>query len=433
MTAALELLWAPFLACLVLAGIHVYLGLHVLARGVIFVDLALAQAAALGMTAALIAGHARESPAAYAYALLFTAVGAALFALTRRRPREAPGGPAAEPAVPQEAIVGIVYAVTAALTVLALDRAPQGGEQIKQLLVGGILGVTPRDVARLAVLYAIVGGAHWLCRRPLLALSFGGEHPHARAWDFVFYLTFGVVVTSSVQAAGVLLVFSFLIVPAVIAALLVTGVGRRLAVGWATATAVSVAGLALSYAWDLPTGAAVVAAFGAALALVAGARTAVGAVASVQRAGLRALAPLGIAAGLAVMAAGALLAAFPRADHLWLDAVERVLPPVRAAFLTPYEREVHAESARSIARASAELAPLRALQADVQWGTREMAPEQRDRLRQFVAGRSEIAAGDQSVLRALRDRARNRQRFALGLPLVAGGAGLALALVRRRR
>src|SRR5262245_29293611 len=170
----LDLLLLPLLACLVLAGIHAYLGLHVLARGVIFVDLALAQVAALGMTAALLAGHAPESDAAYAWSVAFTVLGALVLALTRRRP-------GVGSAVPQEAIIGVVYAVAAALTVLVLDRAAQGGEQIKQLLVGSILGVTREDVWRLTGLYALIGAIHWLCRRPLLAISLGGEVRRAQA------------------------------------------------------------------------------------------------------------------------------------------------------------------------------------------------------------------------------------------------------------
>ena len=260
----LEFLWLPFLACLVLTGIHVYLGLHVLARGVIFVDLALAQVAALGITIAFLAGHPIQSEAAYWYALAFTVGGAALFSLTRVR----------RAAIPQEAIIGIVYAVSAALAVLVVDRAPQGAEHIKQLLVGSILTVTPGDVGRLALLYALVGALHAAIRRPLLEISFdpAGAAARGRAvrrWDFVFYVTFGLVVTSSVRVAGVLLVFSYLIVPAAVGALLSGSVTGRLAIGWTVGAIVSTLGLWASFAWDLPTGAAVVATFGALMAAVA--------------------------------------------------------------------------------------------------------------------------------------------------------------------
>src|SRR5581483_9251013 len=222
----LEVLGWPLLAALVLAAVHAWLGLHVLARGVIFVDLALAQVAALGVTVALVAGHAADTNAAYWYALLFTAGGAALLAALRDRPRLLAA------AIPQEALIGIVYAVAAALTVLVLERVPLGGEQIKALLVGSLLAVTRDDVLRVAALYGAVGVAHWLARRPLAALSFGGMVPRARLWDFAFYLTFGLVVTSSVRIAGVLLVFAYLIVPAVVGAALASTPARRLATGW---------------------------------------------------------------------------------------------------------------------------------------------------------------------------------------------------------
>jgi zinc/manganese transport system permease protein len=193
-------------------GNHVYLGFCV-RRGVIFVDLALAQIAALGVTVAFLAGHEIQSEASYWYALVFTLGGAALFAVSRTR----------RTPVPQEAIIGIVYVVSAAAAVLVIDRAPQGGEHIRQILVGSILTVTPVEVGTLALLYAPIGVLHWLIRRPLLDISFDPTAP-ARAgrarMDFVFYASFGVVVTSSVRLAGVLLVFAYLVVPATAAALL---------------------------------------------------------------------------------------------------------------------------------------------------------------------------------------------------------------------
>src|SRR5213594_1004479 len=259
-----EFLWAPFVACLLLTAIHVYLGLHVLARGVIFVDLALAQVAALGVTIAFLAGHPIQSEAAYWYALVFTLGGAGLFAVSRTR----------RTPVPQEAVIGIVYAVSAAAAVLVVDRAPQGGEHIRQILVGSILTVTGDEVRALALLYALIGAIHWVVRRPLLRISFdpnGAAGRHAvRAWDFVFYASFGLVVTSSVRVAGVLLVFSYLVVPATVGALLTGSVRGRLLLGWAAGAGVSAAGLAASYAWDLPTGATVVTTFGALLAVEIG-------------------------------------------------------------------------------------------------------------------------------------------------------------------
>jgi zinc/manganese transport system permease protein len=413
----LDFLWLPFLACLVLTGIHVYLGLHVLARGVIFVDLALAQVAALGISVAFLAGHPIQSGAAYWYALTFTVGGAALFAASRVH--RAP--------IPQEAVIGIVYAVSAAAAVLVVDRAPQGGEHIKTLLVGSILTVTGREVAQLAILYGVIGALHLGMRRPLLEISLEPDAARAhgrrlRWWDFFFYITFGIVVTSSVRIAGVLLVFSYLIVPAAVAALLTTSVPARLLTGWGVGTLVSAAGLWASFAWDLPTGAAVVTSFGALMALVAIALGVRILTRRVRERGMDALRGAGVLLCLSLALAGLLLALLPGMDHLWLDWLEEAAPAVRLAFLTPGERAAQRDSGEALARGTAELARLRALQQDVQWGAREMPGEQRERLRQFLASRAEIVAGDRMVLATLRAHARARQRFWLGPALLLLGA-----------
>ncbi len=421
-----EFLWAPFLACLVLTAIHVYLGLHVLARGVIFVDLALAQVAALGVTIAFLAGHAIQSEAAYWYALAFTLGGAALFAASRTR--RAP--------VPQEAIIGIVYAVSAAAAVLVVDRAPQGGEHIKQILVGSILTVTPAEVGTLALLYAPIGVLHWLVRRPLLEISFDPEGAGARravrAWDFIFYASFGVVVTSSVRLAGVLLVFAYLIVPATAAAALARSARGRLLVGWALGLLVSVAGLVASWTWDLPTGATVVVTFGVLVAAVA--------VALAVRAGARATRERGVEAlrgpsvGLCAVVgvAGLMLVLVPRMDHWWLDWLEASVPVAQTLFLSADERETRRDTEDDIRRSVAELERVRAMQREAQWGTRPVTDEMRERMRQYLAGRAEIVAGDRLVLRTLKARARARQRWWLGVPLLVLGAGGTLWLARRR-
>jgi zinc/manganese transport system permease protein len=425
----LEFLWAPFLACLVLTGIHVYLGLHVLARGVIFVDLALAQVAALGITVAFLAGHPIQSAQAYWYALAFTMAGAALFALSRVH--RAP--------IPQEAIIGIVYAVSAAAAVLIVDRAPQGGEHIKQLLVGGILTVTPADIARLAALYAAIGALHVAIRRPLLEISFRPDLARENGrwlhwWDFCFYVTFGLVVTSSVRIAGVLLVFSYLVVPAAAAALLSGSVTARLLIGWAFGFLVSIVGLYASFTWDLPTGAAVVTTFGALMALVSLGVGSRAVVRSFRREGWRALAPpAALACSLAALA-GVLLVVFPGMDHHWLDWLEETAPGVQLAFLTPGERQTSRETRETMARGLAELERLRAMQQDLQWGRRQVSADLQERLRQYLASRGEITTGDRMVLATLRSHARARQRFWLGLPLalVAGAAALVLAYAGRR-
>jgi zinc/manganese transport system permease protein len=428
MISAIEFLWVPFLACLVLTGIHVYLGLHVLARGIIFVDLALAQVAALGITVALLAGHPIQSGAAYWYALAFTLAGSLLFAVSRTH--RAP--------IPQEAIIGIVYAVSAAIAILVIDRAPQGSEHIKQLLVGSILTVTLREVGTLALLYAIIGSLHWTMRRPLLEISLDPEAAVSkgrwvRGWDFVFYASFGFVVTSSVQIAGVLLVFSYLIVPAAIAALLVRSVSARLALGWGLGFVVSLLGLVASATWDLPTGATVVTTFGVSMAAVAACFGLRILIQATRAKGLSALTGAGIAALAVIALAGLLLVIVPQMDHHWLNWLEKAAPSVQLAFLTSDESETYRDSQEEVQRGQHEIQRLRAMQQQVQWGTREMSEEMQERLRQYLASRSEITAGDQIVLKHLQSTARQRQRFWLGIPLLLIGAGGALTLARTRR
>jgi zinc/manganese transport system permease protein len=411
----LELLVWPFAAGLVLAGIHAYFGLHVLARGVIFVDLSLAQVAALGLAFAILAGHAVHSDAGYWYALAFSLAAALLFAIARPY----------ESRLPQEALIGIVYAVSAALCVIVLDRAPLGAEHIKQLLIGSILTVTPKDVGLLALLYGAIGAAHFVFRRPVLQASFGTAKrvPNATSffWDVFFYASFALVVTSSVRVAGVLLVFSYLIVPAALAGVLASGFARRLTIGWGLGVSLTGVGLYASWFWDLPTGPAIVTAFGAAVALVA-----LGS--AIMRLTWR---RSGVLASAAAVFVGLPLTAFPHMDQPWLDMLEDTAPIVQTAFLTSGERRARVESIEAIGRARAELGRLRALDQDVRWGKVELEPEKTERLRQYLAGKSEISAGDQLVLRHLRGKARERQRFGMGLPLlIAGIAGL-YVLARR--
>jgi zinc/manganese transport system permease protein len=265
----LQFLLLPFLAGLVLTGIHAYLGVHVVERGVIFVDLSLAQIAALGTTVALLAGYDVHSGVSYFWSLGFTIVGAAIFALTKVK---------RETRIPQEAIIGIVYAVSAAAAILVMSKAPQETEHLKDMLVGNILAVNWYTVIKTAVLYSLVGLFHYIFRRKFLAISVGAHNGNAESvtnlkfWDFLFYTSFGFVVTSSVAIAGVLLVFSYLIVPSVAAMLFATSIGKRLAIGWSMGAIVTALGVLLSFKLDLPTGATIVCTFGIALSLMALAR-----------------------------------------------------------------------------------------------------------------------------------------------------------------
>jgi zinc/manganese transport system permease protein len=240
---------APFVMCLILVGIHCYLGLHVLARGVIFVDLALAQVAALGTTVAYLWGHEHSGEASYMVSLGFTICAALFFSLANRFRSK----------VSQEAMIGIVYALGSAAVILLVDRMSHGAEHIKYAMVGQILWVTWSDVWATALIYSGVAFLHYLFRGPLLQASFG-KRDHW-FWDFLFYALFGVVITSSVHVAGVLLVFAFLIVPAVASTFFFSSISSRLLFGWGLGFALSVIGMGASYAWDLPAGAVIVVVF----------------------------------------------------------------------------------------------------------------------------------------------------------------------------
>src|SRR5438477_10462407 len=219
MTDILSFLYLPFLAGLILTGIHAYLGVHVVERGVIFVDLSLAQIAALGTTVAVLRGIEPHAPQAYWWSLGFTIVGAGIFAMTRVH---------RETRIPQEAIIGIVYAVSAAAAILAMSKATSETEHLKDMLVGNILAVNWTMIIKTAVLYALVGLFHYIFRRKFLAISLGegDKVGNVKLWDFLFYTSFGFVVTSSVAIAGVLLVFSYLIVPSVAAMLFSHSIGK---------------------------------------------------------------------------------------------------------------------------------------------------------------------------------------------------------------
>ncbi len=258
-----EVMFWPIVACVLLPWLLVYLGLHVVQRGIIFIDIAMAQMASLGICLAVLLHLDLESWTTFGIALGFTLAGAAIFSVTGKRASQ----------IPQEAVIGISYVVAAAAAVLLLSRAAEGDEEIKNMLVGNILLVTPREVWERFALFLAVGVLHFVLRKNFLLVSFDRDAAYAKGlrvrwWDFVFYAVFGLVVTSFVRIAGVLLVFSYLIVPAVCGINLARRITIRLLIGWFIALLGGVAGLFLSYWWDLPSGAAIVCTFGALLILV---------------------------------------------------------------------------------------------------------------------------------------------------------------------
>ncbi len=254
----------PLFACLTLPWLLVYLGLHVVQREIIFVDLALAQVAALGTCVAMFAGCDLHSWQSYAWSAAFTIVGAVLFTLTRSRHHR----------VPQEALIGIVYVVAAAAGIVILTQTAGGKEELQRSLVGELLVVPPDEVLKTIALYAAIGIAHYVFRRRFMAISMNHEAA-ARSglsvvwWDFLFYVLFGFAVTSFVHIGGVLLTFSYLIVPAVCGNYLAGSWRGRLVIGWVTATVASLVSLCLTPLLDLPIGATTVCVLGLALLLAA--------------------------------------------------------------------------------------------------------------------------------------------------------------------
>ncbi len=263
----LQFLILPFLASLILTGIHAYLGVHVVERGVIFVDLALAQIAALGATMAILIGVDPHGVGAYWMSLGFTFIGAGIFTLVRSKQKR----------IPLEAFIGITYAVASAAAILAMSKATGETEHLKDMLVGNILAVSKHDVIKTAILYGCVGAFHFIFRKKFLAISLNHGKAeesglNVQLWGFLFYASFGFVVTSSVAIAGVLLVFCYLVVPSVGAMLFADRIGTRLAIGWTMGTLVSALGCYCSVLFDTPTGATIVCTFGAVLVCMAAAK-----------------------------------------------------------------------------------------------------------------------------------------------------------------
>jgi zinc/manganese transport system permease protein len=259
-----DIMAPAFFECLILVGIHSYLGLHVIRRKVIFVDLALAQIAALGTTVGFLFGIMPGSTGAYWFSLVFAFIGAAVFSIARFKNEK----------IPQEAIIGLTYALAAAISILVIDKAPHGAEHIKEILTGSILWVKWKTIAEAAIVYSLVGIFHFIFRKKFLLISENPEKAEAsginvRFWDFLFYVSFGIVITHSVGTAGVLLVFVFLVVPAITSMMITDVLWKQLVIGWTMGVFVTITGLYISYTADLPSGPTVVAFYGAVLTLVA--------------------------------------------------------------------------------------------------------------------------------------------------------------------
>lgn len=423
-TDILTLLGPPFAVSVLFVAIHANFGLHVLRRGVIFVDLALAQMSALGATVAFAAGHVPTSPAGLAYALLFSAIGAALLTAGRMLPKS----------IHTEAYIGILYVVATAATILVVDRSPQGAEHVKQILVGSILTVNWDDLPKPALVYGAIGIFHWLARRPLLAAS-EGRSGSPLVWDFLFYLSFGVVVTSSVAIAGVLLVFCFLIIPAIIGSLFTRRIAGALWIGWLSGAIASAIGLAASLALDLPAGAAMVLSFGLVLcvAMVVYAFVSVPAAARITRLYLLMRATSAIVL-TTVAAAMIWLMAMPRADQPLLHVLEWATGIGPTAFLTTEERQVYASAEAEARFRQSQATCLTTSEQQARWDGEPLSDEAVRQIGTFQQAYSEMARGEDFVRQALTEQARERERWYLGPALLAAALlGLLATLPRGMR
>jgi zinc/manganese transport system permease protein len=416
MSEAIAFLALPALACAALGGIHAYFGLQVLSRNVIFVDLALAQVAALGATVAFLLGHPAQGLAAHGYALAFTLAAAALLATTRRWSGR----------IPQEAQIGVTYVVAAAAALLLVDSAPQGAEHIRQILTGNILTVGREELRWAIPLYALVGLAHPPLARAITR-RFGG------GWlsEFAFYAAFGLVVTSSVGLAGVLLVFAFLIVPAAIGVLHAEGFRGQLLVAWVAGTGVAMAGLAASFAWDLSTGATLVCAFGASLVLAGIARrlrTAPDS-AGLLRASIRGARWL---VAFLLLASGIWIAILPRADQPVLDAMEAAVPALRGAYMSDKDLAIATDALKYAQRYRGEAARLRAMEAERRWKGRPLDEYEVRRTASFLKSYNEMIQGEVFVVREVRSRAREAHRVPMGFAFALAALAIVPWPVRRK-
>lgn len=254
----LELLLPPFAAAMIILLVQSYFGLHVIQRGVIFVDLALAQIAALGATVAFIMGAAHGSVLGYAFSFAFTLLGAVIFSVTRLD----------DSPVPQEALIGITFVVASAAVILVSSLSAEGTEHLSETMTGTLIWVTWPTVLTMGLSFGLIALFHYVLRRRMLAITFAPESVRRlRTWDFVFFATFGVAITSSVQIAGVLMVFSVLVIPASIAFFFTRSFQQALFIAWGSGTIAIVLGLAISFTFDITTGPMLVVSFGAVLLL----------------------------------------------------------------------------------------------------------------------------------------------------------------------
>lgn len=407
MNELIALLATPFFACVVLVLIHCQFGLHVLKKNVVFVDLALAQCAALGATVAFMQGHLPQSPGAYAWSLGFALSAALLLSLVRYAPKK----------IPAEALVGVIYIAAAAAAILLIERAPQGAEHLKQILTGSVLTVSFDDLIDVTVLYALIG--------------FSLAYATKKAWldgagttgwlaDLCFYAAFGLVVTSSVAIAGVLLVFSFLIIPALIGLLLSSKIKMQWAYGVLVGCLASLVGLLVSYWLDTSTGATIVCAFAFILCIFL-----LGYVYQLHlRSPKKLWKPVFLSTMLFLSASFGWLGANPRADQPLFDSVERYVPSLRFAYFNPDQKLMYLDAQKYIARYTAELKRLGEMESRNRWELAETDDFLVQKISSFQQSYNEMIKGESFVMQEVRSRARQKLRwpaFALAIGFLVIG------------
>lgn len=259
----LSIMLLPFLECLILVGIHSYLGLHVIRRQIIFIDLTLAQLAAMGSSIAFILGFKPFQFATFLISFFTALFGGTIFSLTRQKEKEW---------VPQEGIIGLGFAISASLSVLILDKFAKGTEHMKDIFMGNILWVRKEEFLKAFFLYLIIGFIFAIFHKKFLILSENLEEARKMGiktflWDFLFYGLFALVITTSVEVAGVFLVFTFLITPALIAVQTTKNFSLQLSIGWLAGIFASFLGLTISYIFDFPSSPSVVVVYGLILIL----------------------------------------------------------------------------------------------------------------------------------------------------------------------
>ena len=403
-----ELLALPFLASVILIGVHCQFGLQVLKRSVVFVDLALAQCAALGATVAFMQGHLPQTAAAYGWSLGFAWSGALVLSLVRFAPRQ----------IPHEALVGVVYVASASAALLLIEKAPQGAEHLKQILVGSVLTISGDELMKATPMYLLICLLLWIAtKRKWL------ERKGVAGWaaDFGFYAAFGLIVTSSVAMVGVLLVFSFLIVPSILGLLFSTGDGQQVMTGWVGGAIAAAVGLGASFAFNTSTGATMVCAF----ALILVFSLVIRSLADFKIRWTRAVEVSAQICLAIVIISAVWFGVQPRAEHPLLNSLEAFSPAVRLVYFNAKERAVYEDAQAYESRYAAESVRLRSIERSGRWQNAAVDDAAVIRIASFQQSYNEMMKGEQYVMQETRSRARERHRG----PVALAAAGMFVLLL----